>query len=267
MNCEEVEKDMIDYLDRTLEGNRREEVEKHLETCERCMDEVQDLQKVLHTISDSAMEKPDGSLRINFYHMLHSEINKQNASNQKRIAPTLRNWSAVFQKVAAALALLIAGAFLGMLIQNPLKTGGSSAELKQMKTEVNSIKQMMMFKMLNEDSPSERIKAVNYAEEIPGADENVLGALVKTLNRDKNVNVRLAAAYSLAKFSDRKSVRDSLVESLAMQTDPIIQIVLMNILVEKKERSAVKSIQQVISNKNTLKEVKEAAQKSIKVLL
>lgn len=267
MNCEEVEKDMIDFLDHSLEGNCREEMEKHLETCERCMDEIQNLQKVLHTISDSEMEKPDESLRINFYHMLHSEINKQIVSKPKQIAPPTRNWSTGFLKAAAALALLITGAFVGMLVQNSLKTGGSSADLNQMKTEVNSIKEMMMFKMLNEDSPSERIKAVSYAEEIPGADKNVLGALVKTLNRDKNVNVRLAAAYSLAKFADRKPIRDSLVESLAKQTDPIIQIVLMNILVEKKERSAVKSIQQVISNKNTLKEVKEAAQKSIRVLL
>lgn len=34
MKCEDVESAMIDYLDKTLEKARRDEVEKHLETCE-----------------------------------------------------------------------------------------------------------------------------------------------------------------------------------------------------------------------------------------
>jgi len=267
MNCEEVEKDMIDFLDHSLEGNHLKEIEAHLESCERCMDEVKDIQKVLQSISKTGMEKPDESLKINFYHMLHSEINKQKMSTSKHAIDPQRNRGQFFLKIAAGFALLITGLILGMIIQNYTKSGGSGSELSQMKTEVRSLKEMMMFKMLNEDSPSERIKAVNYAEGLPGADESIIGALVKTLNKDKNVNVRLAAAYSLEKFTDRKPVMDSLVESLANQTDPIIQIVLMNILVEKKERSAVKSIQQVISNKNTLKEVKDAAQKSMKILL
>ena len=39
MKCEEVEKLMIDYLDNNLEEDIRLEIEKHIETCENCLDE------------------------------------------------------------------------------------------------------------------------------------------------------------------------------------------------------------------------------------
>ena len=79
MKCEEVETKMIDYLDNNLEEGIRQEIEKHLETCERCLDELKDTQQVLNLISEDEMVKPDDSLRINFYHMLHSEIKKSDA--------------------------------------------------------------------------------------------------------------------------------------------------------------------------------------------
>ncbi len=83
MKCEDVESAMIDYLDNTLEKARRDEVEKHLETCERCLDELKDFQQILQTVDSTEMEQPDETLRINFYHMLHGEMNKQALQNQE----------------------------------------------------------------------------------------------------------------------------------------------------------------------------------------
>ena len=47
MKCEEVEKLMIDYLDKNLEEDIRQEIEKHIETCEKCLDDLKDSQQVL----------------------------------------------------------------------------------------------------------------------------------------------------------------------------------------------------------------------------
>ena len=98
-------------------------------------------------------------------------------------------------------------------------------------------------------------------------DDNVIGVLVKTLNNDKNVNVRMAAAYALSKFAYQRAVSDSLVKSLTLQTDPILQVTLINILAERKEKSALRPIQNIISNRNTLKEVRAVAENSLRVLL
>src|SRR5215475_8901979 len=94
-------------------------------------------------------------------------------------------------------------------------------------------------------------------------DQKVIDALFNSLNNDKNVNVRLASLYSLARFADRPAVRDSLVTSLKIQTEPIIQVVLINLLAEKREPKAIAPIRDIMTNKKTLKEVKDAAQRSL----
>ena len=196
--------------------------------------------------------------------MLHSEIARQKKSSEP---VKVRKMNFPYSKIAAGLALLVAGTFIGMVLNPLLKHDNQSAELNQLKTEVQSMKEVVMMNMLNGESPSDRIKAVSYAEEIPSPNNQVIEALVKTLNTDKNVNVRMAAAYSLAKFTNRQVVVDSLVKSLEKQTDPIIQVVLMDILVQKHEASAVRPMQKIISSDKTIKEVKDIAKKNIQILL
>jgi hypothetical protein len=268
MKCEEAESYLIDYIENTLDENLREELEKHLEGCERCLDRVKDFKQMLTTIGSSAEEQPDESLRINFYHMLHREVHKQ-GPERIRIFPA--RWTTYLSKhgmkYAAGIALLIAGMVTGMLLASIVGGGEEKAQLSRLNNEVKNMKDLLILSMLKEESPSQRIQAVDYTEGIQAPDFKILEALITTLNNDKNVNVRMAAAYSLARYADNESVRDSLVESLSRQTEPIIQVVLINILVEKKENRAIKPLQQIISNEKTLKDVKEVAQKGVEVLL
>ena len=268
MKCEEVELKMVDYLDNNLETGERQEIEKHLETCERCLDELKDSQQILNLISKEEIVKPDESLRINFYHMLHSEIQK--AEEQKTILlkqPEVAWFSLSRYRVAAGIALLIGGTFLGMLIHSGFSNSVASNELKQLHSEVSDLKKATMFTMLKDESSSDRIQAVRYVEELDKPDQNVIDVLVKTLNNDKNVNVRMAAAYALSKFADQRIVCDSLVKSLSLQSDPILQVTLINILAERKEKSALKPIQEIIANRSTMKEVRAVAQNSLRVLM
>lgn len=268
MKCEDVESAMIDYLDMNLEKAYRDEIEKHLETCERCLDEMKDFQVILQHAETAEMEQPDETLRINFYHMLHAEINKLAAAkNEPAVHRLASRQMQGFIRIAAGIALLVAGALIGSLLNRGPGKGDENSQVAQLRTEMQSMKELMMFSMLKEESPSQRIKAVGFTDEIQMPDEKVLDVLTKTLNQDKNTNVRLAAAYSLSKYADRQSVRDSLVSSLSRQTEPIIQVVLMNILVEKKESSAVTAIKKIISDDKALKEVKDVAQKGLQTLL
>jgi hypothetical protein len=268
MKCEEVEESMIEFLDNSLEKDVRQEIEKHLETCERCLDELRDSQQIMQLMSKDEMVKPKDSLRINFYHMLHAEIKKTESRSEVPIQSALIPWyNRSEYRIAAGFALLICGVFLGVFIHAGIKNSYEAKELSLLHSEVNALKKTAMFTMLKGESSSDRIKAVNYADELTTPDENVIDVLVKTLNQDKNVNVRMAAAYALAKFADQPSVSDSLVKSLSNQNDPILQVTLINLLVERKEKSAIKPIQQIITDKSTLKEVKAVAEKGVKLLL
>ena len=268
MKCEELEPVMIDYLDGKLDGNQKQEIEKHLETCERCLDELRDTQKMLELISDDEMIKPDDSLRINFYHMLHNEIRKNEVRTTDTIQTKQIKWyeKGVY-RIAAGIALLIGGTFLGIIFYSGINNSDRVKELSQLKSEVNALRETAMFTMLKDESSSYRIQAVNYADEIDSPDENIVNALVKTLNNDRNINVRMAAAYALARFTSQRSVCDSLVKSLSLQNDPILQITLINILVDLGEKSALETIQQIINSDETLDEVKTVAAKGARLLI
>ena len=46
MKCTEVEALMIDYIDNKLEAEQTGQIEKHLETCESCLDMLLGIQEV-----------------------------------------------------------------------------------------------------------------------------------------------------------------------------------------------------------------------------
>jgi hypothetical protein len=270
MKCEEVQRELTDYIDNILDAPVREEIEKHLGSCEKCMDEYRELQTVINSMEAYELKMPDESLRENFNIMLQSEIDKLNAIKSRPENSAKKSliisWTSPLLKIAAGFILLITGVLIGMNLK-PGVENNQAAQYKDLKKEVREMKELVMFTMLKEESPSQRIQAVNYADEISEPNQKVINALINTLDHDKNVNVRLAAAYSLVKFSGNQIVTDAFVNALEKETEPILQIVLINILTDKKETKAVKPMQKIISNPSTIKEVKDIAEKSVKVLL
>lgn len=267
MKCEEIELLLVDYIDNTLEAPVSEEVSAHLQHCERCRDVHTSFVRLHEEIDATEMEAPDNSLRENFYHMLQAEINKQVVAETPPAKAIRIRFTPVVMRIAAAVALLVTGVLTGYWISSMVQQQRQQGQMAEMKDELQSMKQLMMLSMLKEESPSQRLQAVSYAEEMPVADRNVLDALINTLNHDANVNVRMAAAYSLARFAGNADVRDSLVQSLTRQTEPILQVVLMNILVEHKVTQAVKPMNEIIQSDNTMKEVKSVAEKGLQQLM
>jgi len=268
MKCNEIELKIIDYLEGNLDETARDEFETHMETCDNCLDSLRESQEILKMIAETAHEKPDGSLRINFYNMLHDEIEKRSEDDGKvDKLPARRHMQRYIYYAAAGLVLLICGTLLGMFINSEITGRGNSEKIADLQSEVTSLKENAVFTMLNRESSSERIQAVNYVDELPSPDRALIDVLINTLNNDKNVNVRMAAAYALEKYTKQPYVCDSLVQSLSRQDDPILQVTLINILVDRKVRSAVAPMRNIINNINTLKEVRSVAESGIKTLL
>jgi hypothetical protein len=267
MNCEEIKNLLPDFDEGTLSSITMYAMQDHLKTCKACTQELEEIRELYRALSDSNLQQPGASLRENFNKMLNEEMEKQESNPVKSIKPKIITmpWKSYAWRAAVAVAIFSLGIFFG----KRWKPGADKTdpnEIASLKKDVNEVKEMLMFNQLKEESASARIKAVNYVDEMPNPNQKVLNALINTLNYDKNVNVRLASLYSLAKFTDLPLVRDSLVNSLSKQTEPVIQVVLINLLSEKKETKAKKTIQDIISNSNTLKEVKQVALKSLKSL-
>jgi hypothetical protein len=294
MHCKEIQAVLVEYLDQSLDAGVSAVVKKHIDSCPVCQQELQEVQELLLAMKDNSLEKPSRALRDNFNTLLQSELNMvsmthlleengtdaagrtDNRQGRRSGDSGTRPWnpgsgsgrllplSNPLWKVAAAILLLVGGAWIGTVFQE--KKDAQPNQLTALQKEVKEMKQVLLFSLIGDESASQRIKAVSYAEEMSNPDQPVVDALMNTLNNDKNANVRLAALYSLARWADNRTVRDSLVLSLGKQTEPIVQIVLINLLAEKRETRAIAPIKAILSNGKALKEVKEAAQKGLKVL-
>jgi len=229
MNCKDVQEALLNYYDHSLDAAAREEIKNHLETCSSCRADIKEWGELLQVIADTPLEKPSPALRENFHSLLQSELNLQATAGILKEAPAKKifflsssSWSPASPvwKIAAAFILLLGGFWIGNRVKSP-PPPVSQEPITALRNEVKEMKEVLLFALLDDESASQRLKAVSYAEEIPNPDQKVIGALVNTLNHDKNVNVRLASLYSLARFADNPAVRDSLVISLAGQTEAV----------------------------------------------
>jgi HEAT repeat protein len=95
--------------------------------------------------------------------------------------------------------------------------------------------------------------------EFSDADDDIVAALIHTMNTDPNTNVRLAALDALAKFNQDPVVRAALIDALAKQKDPMVQITLIQLMVQMKERKVVKDLERIVDDAGVIKAVKDEA--------
>ncbi len=223
----------------------------------------------MNKISD---QKPSAKLRSNFMSLIEKEKSNTKAieakpyhtRNHQAQNPGIRFINPMYQ-VAAGFAILISGLLLGLLINK--NNGINNNELMALQNEVSYMKQVVMLSKLDQSSPSSRIQAVSYVNELTSPDPKVLDALISTMNEDENANVRLAATTALSRFTNNESVREALINSLAIQDDPMVQITLINIMVGLHETKANAFIEKIANNSTTNKSVKTIAQKGLEILI
>lgn len=269
MTCAEVQALLPEFVDGLLDSTESGDVSTHMLTCPECSKEASELKILFTAMENNRPIRPSIALKDHFMATVEAEAKAVKASKRREALGGARvlygGWFSAFGKVAAAVAILLVGVWIGYRMR-PGSGAASSREIADLKSAVKDVKETLMINMLNNESASERIKAVNYAEEMTTPNQRVINALSGVLNNDKNVNVRLAALYSLARFANNQAVTDTLVGALSRQTEPIIQIVLINILGERKETKAIQPIRNIIADPNSLKAVKDIAIKELRKL-
>ncbi len=263
-NCEKIQPLLIDFVDKNLSDEKTAFVSKHLQNCKSCREEVDGLVVLFGEMDKVENELPDESLSLSFKEMLEQEKAAQEVKKVKMQSSNQKVFLTKWMQIAAAVAILITGMLIGTQLDNKGNSGEQVAELQQ---EMKSMKEMLILSKLQQPVASERIIAASYLEQVSAPDKDVLNALIQTMNTDKNSNVRMAAMNALTKFRADKMVSEALVESLSIQTDPIIQISLIYILVEMQETRAVDKMKQIIEDNSTNESVKKLAEEGILTLI
>jgi HEAT repeat protein len=164
-------------------------------------------------------------------------------------------------QAACAVAILVIGVAAGYLAR-----GRDTVEVSQLRGEVYNMRQLVALSLLQQQSASDRLRGVNFAYRVEQSDPQVLSALLTTVNHDPNTNVRLAAVDALRNFTDNPIGRKGLVQALAKQESPLVQIAIVDQIVELHEKSAVPEVKFLLASENLNPEVKQRAQWALKQL-
>ncbi|MCC9167997.1 HEAT repeat domain-containing protein [Pontibacter harenae] len=191
---------------------------------------------------------------------LFEKIENQAHSQGKQFFFPLQQLS-VYWRVAAGILLLV-GAFWAGIQFKQNNTTVPNTEVAALRQEVKEIKAALNAS----SSASERISLVSQ-EFNADPNNDLLKVLIRTMNTDPNVNVRLAASEALYQYSNNAAVRSAFVESLTIQTDPLVQIALIDILIALKEKSALQQLKALSQQKGLLPIVKSKAEEGIGILI
>lgn len=258
MKCNEVENNIVDYVDNRLSAEHKELIEHHIASCDQCKMDYEETVKLLEEFNKETQQSPSLHLRSNFYTMLEEE--------KKLVAPKVVqlevdqgfNYKIAFQ-IAASFLLL----FLGFYVGNYTSNQKASVEIAALQEQTTELKENMMLALLDNRSASKRIQAVNYSEDFKQPDEKILQALIDRMHNDTNINVRLAAAEALSKYSETELVKKAFINALTTETDPSLQITIIQFLVEIQDERALEPMQQLLDQPETPDFVKEQANSGI----
>ncbi len=255
MEKEKLESLLIDYIDGKLSEGDRSLVEQELARNEEAYMMYEQLREVIQLMEKSHSLEPGISLKRNFDKVLRAEQESVQKPKEKVVS-----FQSYAYRIAAGVVLVILSVSIGYQIN---KNYRQEQELAKLKSEMDATKQMMMAMLDNQQSASQRMVGATVAYKMVKMDDEIVTALAKSMNEDQNTNVRLAAMEALSKFYQEPAVQKVLIQSLSVQKDPVVQIALIQLLVQMKEKSVIKDLEKIADDPVMLKAVKDEAYNGI----
>jgi len=263
MKCEEIRDFMLEILDGESDAADRGLFETHIAGCPACAEEFRRLNETWTRLGVLALERPSAALSDRFYAMLEAEPKKRARPSFAEAWAALRLRPAV--RFGAALILVLAGIGGGFLVGSRGAASGGS-RIESLSREVQDMRQSMAETLLQQASSSERIRGVGYMEKVQAPGRRTIDALLQTLDSDPSVNVRLAAADALYLFAGQPGVKEGVIRSLAGQVSPSVQVALIDLLVDMREKRAVEALKLLAGNAKLNPDVRRKAELGVRQL-
>ena len=278
MTCEQVREQFPDYLTGEIASATMAGLDAHLAGCAACREEWTTLSAIWAKLASLPEEEPSPTSEARFHAMLEAyRRGLKQAERDSSLHATLADWldrlwpRQPAPQFAVAVLLFAAGLLLGPSLfrghqNHPAPGGTNDRALAQLREEISSMKELVTLALLQQPSASERLRGVNWSYRIERPDREVLGALLRALDSDPNVNVRLAAVDALHQFATDATVRQGLLHSLAGQKSPLVQIGLINLMVELKEKESVPVLEELSRQQELNPAVRERIEWGLKKL-
>jgi len=243
MTCEHAREFLADFLAGALEPSANALFQGHLNECPTCRREAESMQKTWNSMENVPAPEPSPELRVRFHQLLdaYQQGQRDTASSKSGFNRWFTWWpQQPVMQFALSAAVLAIGIFAGHTVGS---SNRGTTELTQLRGEMQNMRQLVTLSLLQQQSASSRLQGVNWSYRVEQSDMEVLAALLQTINHDQSVDVRLAAVDAVRNFADSPVARSGLRQALGKQTSPLVDIALVDLLVDLKDRPAAPYMQ------------------------
>ena len=253
----------MDYLDGHWDAEKEVRLQHLITMGEIDPSELSEWKLAHQRSGELPVPVPSDQLRDNFYTMLGQWNTAPQPSWWQRMTQSLNTSIHLSQLLAGALILAV-GIALGFWLSPAQRY---ETQITHLSTEVQQMRETMVLTLLDQPSAMQRLKAVSISTDLSSGDAKIHHALLRTLNEDPQVNVRLAALEALIPYAKDSLVRQGLVQSIGQQDDPLMQIALAQTMVELQEKQAVQGLEKLLKRENLNQDAKQSIERSLQVLI
>jgi hypothetical protein len=94
----------------------------------------------------------------------------------------------------------------------------------------------------------------------------MIDGLINSMAFDTSVNVRLNALNGLYMHADQEVVRAGVLACLPRETNPLVQVAMIDFLVASRDREAAPELRKLVVDDQTNSDVRESARRAIEQL-
>jgi hypothetical protein len=261
MNCEKIREQIPECLAGRLDKAAREQLVEHLEACASCRTEVAELNAVWRALESMKAADAEPAMKLRFMEVLEAYKAGAGQATEMPKASPRSGWFVPMKpawQIAMAASLLVGGVFLGRYESRP-EPATPNTEVAQLKGEIEGLRQLVALSMLQQQSPSARLRGVSYSEAMSQPDQQVEQALLSAVTHDSNVNVRLSAVDALQKFAGRPDVIRAMAQAIPVQDSPLVQIALIDMLVQLNAKAETPALAKLTLDGETDEVVRQRA--------
>jgi HEAT repeats/Putative zinc-finger len=254
MSFDELQALIPQYLAGELTPAEKDAFEEQLGNNASLRIELEEMRSLWNGLGLVGQGQPSAALRTRFYQRLNAI-----SGNRGGTAPAARwrGWRIGVPQLAAALSFFVLGLLVGRIDS---ARSSSGPEIAQLHGQVEGLRQTVALSLLDGDSATSRLEGISWSNQVQRPDNELVLALLTTLNHDRNVNVRLASLDALEKLAGDTAVRKALEESIPMQESPLVQIALVDALVHLRDNAAIDELRKLSSDDAANASVRQRAQ-------
>jgi hypothetical protein len=130
-------------------------------------------------------------------------------------------------------------------------TGNDSDRVAALVAQNSMLQQTVAVSMLESGSPAKRMQGIEYTAAIDQPDAELIDALGSTLRNDKSVTVRLATAEALNRYGSLPTVRQTIIDALLTEKDPLVQLQLIDLLMDVHDAETLKALRSLEQSDKT----------------